>query len=111
MAEFHIGDKVCVVFQGKYIPFKVTKIQLASDGTAVYAGQDTVYYPEERLDYDITPEQKEWLINAELRLQALSQGVLDTHGFAAEVERMRLPPSLMKQLITRYQVMMSDNLT
>ena len=101
MAEFNVGDKVMVMFAGKLIRFTVKEIGIV-DGGHIYAGEDTIYYPEERLDYDIDTEQKDYIMRVERRLQALNEATAETKGLVTELLSKNLPPSITARLSDLY---------
>ena len=93
--EFHVGDKVCVNFAGSKVSFVVTEIQPANDGSWVYTGKGMVWYPEERLDYDLDDKQKDWLLRAERRVDALALAWQEADGIVEEAREMGMPPSVV----------------
>lgn len=101
MAEFHVGDRVMVTFAGTLIRFTITEMGVVNGGH-IYCGKDTIYYPEERLDYDIDTEQKDYIMRVERRLQALNEATAETKGLVTELLSKNLPPSITARLSSLY---------
>lgn len=72
MAEFHLGDKVAVLYKGSPLSFTITSISVGTNNKPLYTGQGAQgWHTEDQLDYDLTPEQKGLRLELELAVQNL----------------------------------------
>jgi hypothetical protein len=84
LMEFHIGDKVCLLYAGRPVSFTVDAISSGPDGKGYYIGEGAGgWQPEDRLDYDTTPTQDAVLATLERAMHQAAVAIRD----AAEAER------------------------
>ncbi len=96
MAEFHIGDKVFVVMGMRPISFTVKSIHIGAGGrkycSPVEQGQHGELWPEERLDYDLSEEQKDTMRLAESALFNVAEGFKTLRSLTDRINN--LPPNM-----------------
>lgn len=65
-AEFHINDLVCLLYAGKPVSFVINQITSSASGKKFYQGEGSGgWQPEDRLDYDLTEQQKTMIRSVE----------------------------------------------
>jgi hypothetical protein len=97
MPEFHIGDKVCVTMAGSFISGTITATAGGgeSSGPAMYQLDNGPWWPEVRLDYDITTEQKQLVMEGERITWELFAAAADADKFWQKAKAQQLPPALL----------------
>jgi hypothetical protein len=94
MAEFHITDKVCVLYAGRPIQFEINQITTDAKGNKLYSGEGTGWWPQERLDYAITGEEKLLLDLAYRDLAVYEKAIEDIETSLRKVLTSTLPESM-----------------
>lgn len=83
MPEFHVGDKVVVLYTVDRLSFTVAAIDRRGDEvhySGVDLGNGVVWWPESRLDYDLSWKQKEF----QIRLERALYQVIESQRLAQE---------------------------
>ncbi len=97
MANFHIGDKVCVLYKGAVQSGTITDIvpgQPPESGLYQLDGEGP-YWDSSRLDYDITEEQKVLLQEGERVTWELFAAAKDADRFWLKAKDGGVPPTLL----------------
>lgn len=102
-AEFHIGDKVCVLYAGKPLSFVITQMSRAANGKVFYAGEGHGWVSADRLDYDLTAEQKDLIRKFERALYLVHEGADEILRYKAEVFK-----TLPKSVIEKFQAELAE---
>ncbi len=99
MAEFHVGDKVCVTFAGRVISGEVTDVKstvlIGGSVERMYQLGGGPWWPESRLDYDIDGEQKRLVEEGERITWELFAAAKDADKFWAKAKEGGLPLALL----------------
>ena len=99
MAEFHIGDRVRVLYQGRELGGLVEKIlpPNTEHQPVLYlvCGQ---HWPEIMLDYDLTDVQRSWWMVMERTVNDLLVAAKEAENLQAEVIKLRFPPEKVRWL-------------
>lgn len=101
MAEFHVGDPVSVLYAGSPKSFIVKAITVDGRGERLYSGDGQGWTPESRLDYDLTPEQKDAWHSLERGIWNLELAAEALPGLVKTVNERGLPPSVFFSLKKR----------
>lgn len=99
--EFHVGDMVFAMLTGKYEPFAIKQVTRSADGTLLYSGESTPWYPQDRLDYELEPELAGYMHGVERRIHEYALALKDVQGMDNEEQFKRLPLSIQQRLLAK----------
>jgi len=110
MAEFHVDDQVFVILAGKPISGKITKVSMMSGSGGMerlYQLDNGSWWPESRLDYDLTAEQKTLLEEGERLTWELFAAAKDADKFWHKAKDGGVPPALLAAFRRKIQEIVS----